>query len=793
MATVNFYRSGSTSSGSYVLGKIDYSYTQSTSNNTSTITFTVYIKKGNDNLTLTESTSGTFRYKLNINGEDISGSKSLSILTSFKEIGSFTRTIQHDSNGSKNVSISGYVYLSDNTGSAYYGLRSYVHDDSDPIKLTTIPRASSLTSAAAITLSENGSACNVKWTPLATTFRYKLKFTCGSKSVTIPTDSYITPKTTSAYTYTGYSMKISDWASAMPKTYTGTCTVTLYTYTDSSTTAIGSSSKTFTLTLPSSIKPKISFTTASGVDTWTASDGNIYYLQGISKYKLAATFTAGTGSYISSCSISGTGLSYSKTGSTSTSSITSGDVQSSALSKTGTQTYTAKVTDGRTSVTSTKTITVYAYSKPTVSLSAVRTSTSGSVKLTYTASCSSVNSQNYLYLLRVYKKLSTDQTWTSVSAIDLRTPSHVISKSDSMILTGFDSASSYDFKVQIVDARNNSNDSATASVASEFRILNISANKKGIAFGKMAEEDNLFDCKMPIKIAVTSDASGTAQNKVPLRIGLDSAQHVDFDNNEIQAKENDTTPSPLHLNNDGGHVYIGSADNGGDLIARNSVIAPYGRFVSTTDASQTAQNTVALRVGSASGEHLDIDGNEIIAKDSSTTVGTLSLAGAQVDLYVDAELTLRAGKDETSKYIKSTPTYNRTYNGSSNMYITENGVFGRSTSSSMRYKTNIIDVTNEDLDPYRILQIPVRQYQYVEPHVPIGTQADDVYIGLIAEEVASAYPVAAEYTDNGQVEMWNIKVLFPALLKIVQDQQIEINNLKNIITNIVDTSSNKNE
>jgi hypothetical protein len=246
----------------------------------------VYVKKDNDSLTLTETTNGTFQYRLNINGEDISGSRSLSILTSFKEIGSFTRTIPHDSSGAKNVSISGYVHLSSNTSSAYYGLRSYVHDDSDPIVLNTIPRASSLTSAAAITLSANGTACNVKWTPLATTFRYKLNFTCGNKSVTVPTDSYITPNTTSAYTYTNYLMKISDWASAMPKTYTSTCTVTLYTYTNSSTTAIGSSSQTFTLTLPSSVKTigsaafqhiKFKSFTCLAVEPPILQDGNVFF------------------------------------------------------------------------------------------------------------------------------------------------------------------------------------------------------------------------------------------------------------------------------------------------------------------------------------------------------------------------------------------------------------------------------------------------------------------------------------------------------------------------------------
>jgi hypothetical protein len=118
------------------------------------------------------------------------------------------------------------------------------------------------------------------------------------------------------------------------------------------------------------------------------------------------------------------------------------------------------------------------------------------------------------------------------------------------------------------------------------------------------------------------------------------------------------------------------------------------------------------------------------------------------------------------------------------MYITSNGVFGRATSSSQRYKTDIKDVQDGTLNPYNILNIPIRQYNYNKDNVPVGKDVNDTYIGLIAEEVAKAYPAAAEYNEDGQVEMWNIKVIVPAMLKILQDQQKEIENLKEQLNNI---------
>jgi hypothetical protein len=128
--------------------------------------------------------------------------------------------------------------------------------------------------------------------------------------------------------------------------------------------------------------------------------------------------------------------------------------------------------------------------------------------------------------------------------------------------------------------------------------------------------------------------------------------------------------------------------------------------------------------------------------------------------------------------VQSVPTYKLTYNASPNMYITSDGTFARSTSSSQRYKTKIANVSDDALDPYRILDIPVRQYQYNRDNIPVNMNADDIYIGLIAEEVEKAYPAAAEYNEDGQVEMWNIKVIVPAMLKIIQDQQKMINELR---------------
>jgi len=55
----------------------------------------------------------------------------------------------------------------------------------------------------------------------------------------------------------------------------------------------------------------------------------------------------------------------------------------------------------------------------------------------------------------------------------------------------------------------------------------------------------------------TQDASGTANNSPALIVGgAATSSHLEFDSNEIMAKSDGTTTTNLHLNNDGGIVYI---------------------------------------------------------------------------------------------------------------------------------------------------------------------------------------------------------------------------------------------
>jgi hypothetical protein len=188
-------------------------------------------------------------------------------------------TVAHRDDGSGTVSVRTWMDT---------GIIAGVIEKSATFELTHIPRASTITSAYAVTL---GSQCKLVWTPKASSLYYKIKFALGSWSYT--TEAFC-PGITSAYTYTGYPIPM-DVANQFPNDPSGTMTATLYTYSDSGTTQVGSeSSKSFMVTLPEdeTTKPSISMT-LSPVTPYAKF--STLYLQGRSSVK--ATFSGEEGKY----------------------------------------------------------------------------------------------------------------------------------------------------------------------------------------------------------------------------------------------------------------------------------------------------------------------------------------------------------------------------------------------------------------------------------------------------------------------------------------------------------------
>lgn len=118
-----------------------------------------------------------------------------------------------------------------------------------------------------------------------------------------------------------------------------------------------------------------------------------------------------------------------------------------------------------------------------------------------------------------------------------------------------------------------------------------------------------------------------------------------------------------------------------------------------------------------------------------------------------------------------------TTNAANTWMSSTTGLTRRSTASSQRYKQDIVDIrTIQDLDPKKLLDLPVRAFRYKSDYLD---SADDrsgsLLPGFIAEEVAATYSVAADQVE-GVIESWNDRYVVPGLLALIQDlyKRVEI-------------------
>lgn len=193
--------------------------------------------------------------------------------------------VLHNADGSKAAVIGVDIFFATLSGGSGHGAKISANKS---VELTQIPRASAIKEAAATTL---GGYCAVKWTPLASAFRYRVKLSLGTWSL----DSGILyPASTAEYTYR--AIIPLEVANQIPNSPSGTMTASLLTYSDSNgAVQIGNTdTETFAVTVPnnSDTQPDPGMT-LQAVSTLPSKFAGLY-IQG--KTKVDANF-AGSGKY----------------------------------------------------------------------------------------------------------------------------------------------------------------------------------------------------------------------------------------------------------------------------------------------------------------------------------------------------------------------------------------------------------------------------------------------------------------------------------------------------------------
>lgn len=447
-----------TPSGGFTL-KVEYSYTQSVENNTSSLTATGYVKRNNSTYYPYNSTSSVV---LTINGTAYSFSPSYNLNTdSYVKICTKTVTISHNTDGTKSVAIS---LSMDGKLSNYYPVGSI----SKTITLTTIPRASTPTlSASSVAM---GSSVTITTNRASSSFKHTLEYSFVNTSGIIAS---------SVGASTTWTPPLS-LANQIPSAVSGTCNITCKTYNGS--TLIGTKTVTLTLTVPSSVVPSISSIDLSEASTVIPSSWGVY-VQNKSKLRVVTTASGSYGSSIKSYKITGID----------SNTYNSSDFTSNVLIGSGTKAITVTVTDSRgRPATSTTTYTCVEYSNPSISVASVaRCNSDGTdneegtyVKYTFKASVSPVSNKNS-YVYKIGYKLSSASSYTYVT---ISNSAYTLDKTD-VVLSGvtFSVDSSYDFQFFVSDYFTST--SKVQNIPTGFTLMDFNASGKGMAVGKVSEKD----------------------------------------------------------------------------------------------------------------------------------------------------------------------------------------------------------------------------------------------------------------------------------------------------------------
>jgi len=106
------------------------------------------------------------------------------------------------------------------------------------------------------------------------------------------------------------------------------------------------------------------------------------------------------------------------------------------------------------------------------------------------------------------------------------------------------------------------------------------------------------------------------------------------------------------------------------------------------------------------------------------------------------------------------------------------------STSSRRYKHDIKPMEG-DLDPHRLLDLPVVQFRYNDGVIlQYADMEGQTLPGLIAEDVDEHYPAAVIHDRAGKVESWDERRIIPGMLALIQEQDAKIKDLESRLERI---------
>lgn len=439
---------------------VDWEASQDIGSNTSTITATLYFSCDWDIYI------GSRTHTVWIDGEAFDIEDGATSGTGTWAIGSVSKTIEHESDGTRAFSISFSYDLRATLSGDYYGSIT----GGDSWSLDTIPRTSSISlSSSSIDFGNN---ITISINRASDSFVHNIYYAVNGAGET----AIAYGATTSCTWQVPY-----DLMNKIPNATSMNITITVNTY-NSDDVYIGTTTATFTATVPTRVVPSISAITCTDPYGYVSKFGG--YVQSKSKVKITASTAGVYSSTIKSYKITANGQNYTSNGCT-----------TDVLATAGTNTITVTVTDSRgRTATKTTTISVLAYSSPIIAiLTAYRCTSDGTadeegayMKVTFNASVTALNNKNTKSFTLKYKK----QSVTSYTTHTTYTNAYIWNSS---VIIAADINSAYDIQLNAVDYYGTT--TMIVQVSTAFTLMDFRKTGRGVAIGKVSEKD-AFECNM---------------------------------------------------------------------------------------------------------------------------------------------------------------------------------------------------------------------------------------------------------------------------------------------------------
>ena len=442
--------------------RLDYSSAQNQAKNQSTITLDLWIYDGTG---YSQNESSNEAYYI-LQGTKVWHPYYYSS-TGWYKLGSKTITVDHNSDGSKTVTLSASW---DCGFDSTYTPRTL--SVSGSVTLPTIPRAATL-SYGAMTM---GTAATIKITPPVSGATSTITYKFGSASGTI-----VTKTSAASVSWT----PPTSLAAQIPNSASGTGTLTVETY--SGSTKLGSRAYTVTISVPSTMTPTLTVVIS---DPTGRADTYGGYIQSKSRLKVELTAAGVQGSTIKSYAI--------KVGDIL--SATSDTAPSGSLPASGSLTVTAGATDsrGRTK-TVTQTVTVTPYVSPTIStLKVVRCKSNGTedptgvyAKATFSGAITALGGKNTASY-RVETRETGTETWGTVATA----AAGQYSPTDVSVVFAAAANKKYDVRMVAVDAFE-SLASSTRFLPAAYTSMHIADSMGSVGIGRLCDKEGTFQVGLP--------------------------------------------------------------------------------------------------------------------------------------------------------------------------------------------------------------------------------------------------------------------------------------------------------